>query len=58
MHNYDIKAEKNMSLKDLMEQSNMPVPHEWQDEDKMSIFDKAYFGTIPNIMGHKPDERN
>ena len=23
----------------------------------MSIFDKAYFGIIPDIEGHKPDER-
>ena len=24
----------------------------------MTIFDKAYFGIIPNIEGHKPDEQD
>ena len=24
----------------------------------MTIFDKAYFGIIPNIKGHKSDEQN
>ena len=35
---------------------SMPIPHEWKNEDNMSIFDKAYFGIIPDINGHKPDE--
>ena len=34
----------------------MPIPHKWEDESKMSIFDQAYFGIIPDINGHKPDE--
>lgn len=37
---------------------SMPIPHEWENEDNMSIFDKAYFGIIPDINGHKSDERN
>ena len=31
---------------------HMPIPNEWQDINKMSIFDKAYFGIIPEINGH------
>lgn len=34
----------------------MPIPHEWKDKSKMSIFDKAYFGIIPDIKGHKAKE--
>ena len=34
----------------------MPVPQEWKDIEKMSIFDKAYFGIIPDIANHKSDE--
>ena len=34
----------------------MPVPKEWHNEDKMSIFDKAYFGIIPDINGRQSDE--
>ena len=33
----------------------MPIP-KWNFVGKMSIFDKAYFGIIPDIIGHKPDE--
>ena len=34
----------------------MPIPNEWQDENKMSIFDEAYFGIIPEIDNHMPIE--
>ena len=34
----------------------MPVPQHWKDSSDMTIFDKAYFGIIPNIEGHKPDD--
>ena len=34
----------------------LPIPHEWKDKSKMSIFDKAYFGIIPDITNHKPEE--
>ena len=39
-----------------MIENKMPIPYEWQDINKMSIFDKAYFGIIPNINNHNPDE--
>lgn len=34
----------------------MPVPQHWENINDMTIFDKAYFGIIPDITGHKPDE--
>ena len=34
----------------------MPIPNEWKNKEKMTIFDQAYFGIIPNISGHNPDE--
>lgn len=34
----------------------MPIPQYWEDDDDMNMFDQAYFGIIPDIKGHKPDE--
>ena len=56
MHNYEIKHKYFGTLKDLMIKEKMPIPHEWQDINKMSIFDKAYFGIIPDITSHRSDE--
>ena len=56
MHNYEIKNSDNKSLNELMEQYKKPIPEHWIDENEMTIFDKAYFGIIPNIEGHKSDE--
>ena len=59
MYNYDIRDWfYSKTLKDAMIENYMSVPHEWQDEDKMSIFDKAYFGIIPSIEEHKADEQD
>ena len=52
MHNYDIKNDDNKSLKDLIIENHMPIPHEWNNINEMSIFDKAYFGIIPDIDDH------
>ena len=30
----------------------MPIPEYWENDEDMSIFDKAYFGIVPNIEGH------
>ena len=30
----------------------MPVPYEWEDINYMTIFDKAYFGIIPDITNN------
>ena len=49
MHNYNIKNTDDETLKDLIIENKMPIPHEWQDINKMSIFDQAYFGIIPDI---------
>ena len=49
MHNYNIKNNLGQTLKDLIIENKMPIPHEWQDINKMSIFDQAYFGIIPDI---------
>ena len=56
MNNYEIKNKHSKTLKNFMIHFHMPIPQEWQDIDKMSIFDKAYFGIIPDIEGHKPEE--
>ena len=32
-----------------MIENDMPVPQEYENINKMSIFDKAYFGIIPDI---------
>ena len=56
MHNYNIKNKNGKTLKDLMIENYMPILNEWQDVDKMSIFDKAYFGIIPDIAEHRSDE--
>ena len=34
----------------------MPIPYNWNDEQNMTIFDKAIFCEIPDIKNHKPDE--
>ena len=34
----------------------MPIPQHWSIGSKMNIFDKAYFGIIPDIEGHKSEE--
>ena len=34
----------------------MPIPQKYNNKLTMSIFDKAYFGIIPNIKGHNSDE--
>ena len=52
MHNYDIKNKYNSTLKYYLEINQLPVPYHWEDEDGMTIFDKACFGIIPNIIGH------
>ena len=52
MHNYNIKNIYRNTLRALMIDNKMPVPQEWENESKMSIFDKAYFGIIPKINGH------
>ena len=40
MHNYKIKnSNYNNSLKDLMKWYNIPIPYEWKNVNKMSIFD-------------------
>lgn len=56
MHNYIIKDIFRITLKHYMTAYHMPVPTEWKDENKMTIFDKAYFKIIPDINGHKPEE--
>ena len=56
MHNYNIRNNRYDKLDDLMKYYNGTFPYEWQDINKMSIFDKAYFGIIPDIEGHKSDE--
>ena len=56
MHNYNIKNNDNKTLKDLMIVFKLLIPHEWNNESKMSIFDKAYFGIIPDITNHKSEE--
>ena len=55
MHNYDIKDKDGKTLKDFLEDSNLPVPYHWHDED-MTIFDQACFGIVPDITGHDPNE--
>ena len=39
----------------LLLESYLPIPHHWHDDD-MTIFDKACYGEIPNIEGHKSNE--
>ena len=56
MHNYDIKNKEGKTLKDLMMNNKMPVPEHWNNIKEMSIFDQAYFGIIPDISGHSPNE--
>ena len=38
-----------------MEDNYMPIHYCWHD-DYMTIFDKAYFGIIPEIDVHTSDE--
>ena len=52
MHNYIIKNRYHKSLDFLIVKSHYHIPHHWNMQQKMSIFDKAYFGIIPNIKGH------
>ena len=56
MHSYDIKDKIGCSLDHSMYMFLRPVPKHWKNEDEMSIFDKAYFGIIPDITNHKPEE--
>ena len=56
MHNYEIKNKWDKTLKDLMIENNLPIPYHWDHNRDMTIFDQAYFGIIPDIKGHKPDE--
>ena len=56
MHNYDIKNKEGQILKDLATKNKIILPDNWENKWKMTIFDKAYFGIIPNRFGHKSDE--
>ena len=56
MHNYNIKNKDGKTLKELMLINYIPVPQEYQNISKMTIFDKAYFGIVPDISGHKSYE--
>ena len=54
MHNYDTKNNYD-GLKISLRRNNLPVPYQWNDDD-MTIFDKACFGEMPDIKGHKSNE--
>ena len=54
MYNYDTRSNYD-KLKTALEWNNLPVPYHWDDDD-MTIFDRACFGEIPDIKGHKSDE--
>ena len=58
MHGYNIRFYYNYTLKDRLKNKNLPIPRHWINDDKMTIFDKACFGIIPDIGKHKPDERD
>ena len=55
MHNYSIKDKYDKTLKDYLYDSCLPIPYNWNDNN-MTIFDKACYGIIPDITGHKSDE--
>ena len=44
-------------MSELLFENNLPVPYHWK-KDTMTIFDEACFGVVPDIKGHKSDERN
>ena len=56
MHGYNIVDKYRDTLKDIMIKRYMPIPHEWKNKQEMTIFDKAYFGIIPEIDNHKSGE--
>ena len=39
MHEYDIKAKNNKSLKDYLKYNCLPIPKHWQENENMTIFD-------------------
>lgn len=50
MHDIDVyKLDSNETLEDIMIENHLPIPNERKDINKMSIFDKACFGEIPDI---------
>ena len=57
MHDVNMKNSYDMSIRSLLLENNLPVPHHWHDND-MTIFDKACYGIIPKLGNHKPDETN
>ena len=52
MHDYNIKNKDRKTLKDLMIENHLPIPHKWENRFEMSIFDKTYFGVTPFDKGH------
>ena len=48
MYNYDTRSSYD-ELETSLECNNLPVPYHWEDEDDMTIFDKACFRIIPDI---------
>ena len=52
MHDNNIKSKDNISLKYYLEENILPMPYNY-DKDKMTIFDKACYGIIPNSIGHE-----
>ena len=45
-------------LKDIIIEECMPYPLHWENDEDLTIFDQAYFGIIPDITEHKPEERD
>ena len=52
MHDINIKDNDNESIKFWLKYYTLPIPYHLNDNN-MTIFDKACFGEIPDISGHK-----
>ena len=55
MHDINLENNEEESIKTNLSDYYLPVPYHWHDND-ITIFDRAYYGEIPELGNHKPDE--
>ena len=54
MHDIDLENGNHQSIKSLLYINKLPIPYNWHNN--MTIFDKACFKIIPNIIEHYVNE--
>ena len=56
MHDDKIRDSTSQPLKNIISDFCLPYPYNWNNSNENSIFKDAYYGTVPELGNHNPNE--